>query len=146
MKAELGLTDEQSEKLRRLFSDERKASIRARADLQVKRMELHEIMMGDKVDREAALKKVAEISDLRAQLMRQHVETMLAAKGTLTPEQQKKAQALMAERWSRRGEGLRDRPGLGRGPGAWRRPGGPAAPGGGVGGPSRDVAPRPEED
>ena len=110
MKAELGLTDEQSGKLHQIFSDSRKSSIRARAELEVKRMELHEIMAADKTDREAALKKAAEISDLRAQMMRQHVETMLAAKAVLTPEQQKKMHALMAERMSHCCEGAHCRP------------------------------------
>jgi Spy/CpxP family protein refolding chaperone len=140
MKEALGLTDEQSEKLRQIFSESKKSSIRARAELQVKRMELHEIMMGEKTDREAALKKAAEISDLRGQMMRQHVETMLAAKAVLTPEQQKKAHALMAERWSHRGEGFEGHRGMGRGPG------GPGGPGGAPGGPPHEFPPEPNED
>ncbi len=148
MKAELGLTDEQSAKLHQIFTDSKKASIRARADLEVKRMELHELMMADKTDREAALKKAAEISDLRGQMMRQHIETMLAAKAVLTPEQQKKMHALMAEHMSRRGEGPQGRPGFGhrgegfRGPGG---PQGPGGPGGAPGGPPKEFAPEPDE-
>jgi len=130
VKAELGLTDEQSEKLRKLFSETHKASIRSRAELKIKRMELHELMMASTTDREAAMKKVTDISDLRAQRMRQHVESMLAAKTILTPEQQKKIHTMMADRMSRRGEGFRGRRGSGRGPG----------------GPPREFAPEPDED
>src|SRR3990172_10403109 len=53
VKAELGLTDDQSEKLRQIFTDSRKASIRTRADLQIPRMELHELMRAEKTDRDA---------------------------------------------------------------------------------------------
>ncbi|MBI4167265.1 MAG: Spy/CpxP family protein refolding chaperone [Acidobacteria bacterium] len=141
-KAELGLTDEQSDKLHQIFLDSRKASIKTRADLQIRRMELHEILGADKTDREAAMKKVQEISDLRGQMMRQHVESMLAAKSVLTPEQQKKIHAMMAERMSRRGEGFRARR-------EFR--GGPGGPGGGQGGygrldgPPRDFLPESDE-
>ena len=141
MKAELGLTDEQAGKLRQIFTESRKAGIRTRADLQIRQMELHEIMMGDKADREAAMKKVQDISDLRAQLMRSHVESMLAAKTILTPEQQKKIHAMMAERMSRHGDGFQGRPGMGRRPGEFGGPGG-----GGPGGPPREFAPEPDED
>lgn len=133
MKAELGLTDEQANKLLQIFMNSRKAGIRTRADLQIRRLELHEIMMGDKADREAAMKKVQEISDLRAQTMRSHVESMLAAKTILTPDQQKKIHAMMADRMSRRGEGFQGRRGFGRGPGGW-------------GGPPREFAPEPDDD
>jgi Spy/CpxP family protein refolding chaperone len=89
VKTELGLTDQQAEKLRQVFVDSRKASIKSRADLQVRRMELRELLRGDKPDRDAVMKKVQEISDLRAQMMRQHVDSLLATKSVLTPEQQK---------------------------------------------------------
>jgi Spy/CpxP family protein refolding chaperone len=141
MKAELGLTDEQGEKLRQIFTESRKAGIRTRADLQIRRMELHELLRADKTDRDAAMKKVQEISDLRAQQMRSHVESMLAAKTILTPEQQKKIHAMMADRMSRRGDGFQGRRGMGR------RPGGFGGPGGGSpGGPPSEFAPEPNVD
>ncbi len=149
IKAELGLTDEQAEKLRQTFTESRKAGIRTRADLQIRRMELHELLRAEKTDRDAAMKKVQEISDLRAQMMRQHVESMLAAKTILTPEQQKKIHAMMAERMSRRGEGFRHRRGFRRGPGGpggFDGPGGPDGPGGSPDGLPREFAPQPDED
>jgi len=124
VKTELGLTDQQADKLRQVYVDSRKASIRTRAELQVRRMELREMLRDDKPDREAVMKKVQEISDLRTQMMRQHVESLLAAKAVLTPEQQKKMRSFISDRRFGRGEGWPRRfqtPG-GRGPG---RPGGP---------------------
>jgi len=139
MKAELGLTDEQAEKLHQIFIDTRKANIKTRADLEIKRMELHELMRADATDRDAALKKVQEISALREQMMRQHVESMLAAKTVLTPEQQQKFRAMMAGRSSRRAEGFRGPRGLRRWQGG---PGGPGGPGG-LSGPGDAPAPQP---
>ena len=140
MKAALGLTDEQAEKLHQIFFNARKANIKTRADLEIKRMELRELMRAETTDRDAALKKVQEISALREQMMRQHVETMLAAKTVLTPEQQKKFRAMMARRFSRRAEGFRGPRGLRR----WQgRPGGSGAGPGRLGGPPDGPAPQP---
>ncbi len=140
MKAALGLTEEQAEKLRQTFMEARKAGIRTRADLQIRRMELHELLRAEKTDRDAAMKKVQEISDLRAQMMRQHIESMLTAKTILTPEQQKKIHSIMEHRRSMRGEGFRHRREFRRGPGD------PEGPGGGPGGPPPQFAPELEED
>ena len=144
MKAELGLTDEQAEKLHQISTDSRKASIRTRADLQIRRMELHEILRADKTDRDAAMKKVQEISDLQGQMMRQHVESMLAAKSVLTPEQQKKIHAMMEDRMAHRGEGFRGPRGLHRGPGGEGGPGGGPGGSGRPEGPPREFAPEPD--
>jgi Spy/CpxP family protein refolding chaperone len=138
-KTELGLTDQQAEKLRQVFVDSWKANTKSRADLQVRRMELRELLRGDKPEREAVMKKVQEISDLRAQLLRQHVDSLLAAKSVLTPEQQKKMRSLMADRGFGRSERFQRRPGFRGGPGD---PGGPGAPEG----PRMPVAPEPPED
>ena len=127
-KTELGLTDQQADKLRQSFLDSRKASIKTRADIQVRRMELHELLRDDKPDREVVMKKVQEISDLRAQMMRQHMESLLAAKTILTPEQQKKMRSFMASRGFGREGGRLRRPGFRRGPGGPGGPDGPAMP------------------
>jgi len=142
VRAELGLTDDQAEKLRQIFMDSRKANIRTRADLQIQRMELHELMRAEKTDRDAALKKVEAISALRAQMMRQRVESMLAAKTVLTPEQQKKIHSMMSDRMSRRGDESRGRRGLRH----WPRDPGPGGGPGDFGGPPRQFAPEPGDD
>jgi len=77
----------------------------------VRGIELREMLRADKPDREAVMKKVQEISDLRGQIMRQHVESLLAAKTVLTPEQQKKMRAFLEHRGrpGMRHEGFRPR-------------------------------------
>ncbi|MGD0922155.1 MAG: Spy/CpxP family protein refolding chaperone [Terriglobia bacterium] len=98
VKTELGLTDEQTDRLRQIMVDAKKNSVRTRADISVRGIELREMLRADKPDREAVMKKVQEISDLRGQIMRQHVESLLAAKTVLTPEQQKKMRAFLEHR------------------------------------------------
>jgi Spy/CpxP family protein refolding chaperone len=116
VKSALGLTDEQSAKLRQIMVEGRKAAIKTRADMQVQNIELRELLRADQPNRDAVLSKVQEISDLRGQMMKQRVESLLAAKSVLTPEQQQKIRTFMSER---RGRGE-----------AWRRDRGPAGPGG----------------
>jgi len=127
-RSELGLTDQQAEKLRQILVDSRKTGIRTRADLQVRHMELRELLRADQPNREAVMKKVQEISDLRAQMMRQHVDSLLDAKTVLTPEQQKKVRAMIAERGFGRGERRFRRPGFPGGRGDWRGPDRPPLP------------------
>lgn len=106
-KAALGLSDQQSDKLRQILVDTEKSSVKTRADLQVRGIELRELLRADKPDRDAVMKKVQEISDLRGQEVKQHMVALLSAKEVLTPEQQKKIRTFMESR----------RPGMGQGGG-----------------------------
>jgi Spy/CpxP family protein refolding chaperone len=98
VKTELGLTDQQTDRLRQIVVDAKKNTIKTRADIAVRGIELREMLRADKPDRETIMKKVQEISDLRGQIMKQHVESLLAAKTVLTPEQQKKMRAFLEHR------------------------------------------------
>jgi len=108
VKAYLNLTDPQVDRLRQVLVEAEKSAVKTRAEMAVQRIELRELLRADKPDREAAMKKVQEISNLRGELMKQHVEALLAAKSVLTPEQQKKFRTYM-EGWGgakRRQEGF----------------------------------------
>ena len=85
-----------------------KASIKTGADLAVRRIELRELLRADNPDRDAATKKVQEISNLRGELIKLRVEAMIAAKKVLTPEQQKKIRAFreMRREEARRRRGM----------------------------------------
>ena len=58
----LGVTPEQAQKIRTQTFDFRKTQIRNRAELQVKRLELHELLSVDNPDRAAIDNKLQEIS------------------------------------------------------------------------------------
>lgn len=116
VKSALGLTDEQTAKLREIMVDGRKSAIKTRADLEIQNLELRELLRADQPNHDAVLRKVQEISDLRGQMMKQRVESLLAAKSVLTPEQQQKIRQFKSEHRGRRA--------------AWRRERGQAGPGG----------------
>ncbi len=98
VRAELSLTDEQVGRLHKLAVDSEKSSIKTRADLQLHRIELRELLRADNPDRDAIMSKVQEVSDLRGQMAKQHIETMLSARSVLTPEQQKKLRSFREQR------------------------------------------------
>lgn len=128
-KTELGLTEQQSERLRQILVEAQKARLRTRSDLGVRGIELREMLRAEQPDRSAVLKKVQEISDLRAQAMRQNVETLLAAREVLTPEQRQKLRAFIEQRRAERGWRGERRPFGPRAPGRWFGPrGNPQVP------------------
>jgi Spy/CpxP family protein refolding chaperone len=119
VKTYLNLTDPQVDRLRQILVDTEKAGVKARADIAIRRIDLRELLRADKPDHDAVIRKVQEISDLRGQMMKNHVEALLAAKSVLTPEQQKKIRSFIEsrgafgagrERFGARREGLRTRP------------------------------------
>lgn len=105
VKTALGLTDQQADRLRQIAVDTEKSTVMTRAEIAVRSMELRELLRADKPEREAVMKKVQEISDLRGQIMKQHIESLLATKTVLTPEQQRKMRPFLEHR---------GRPGAGR--------------------------------
>jgi len=98
VRAYLGLEGPQVERLRQIVLATEKANVKARAEMELRRIDLREDLRADKPDRDEILKKVQEISDLRGGMMRHNVEAILAAKTVLSPEQQKKVFFLI-ESW-----------------------------------------------
>jgi periplasmic protein CpxP/Spy len=97
LREKLGITDEQVAKIRQQSSDFRKEQIRSRADLQVKRIDLHELLAADKPDRAAIDKKLQEISATQLARERAMVDFHFAMRDVLTPEQRAKLKQLGEE-------------------------------------------------
>lgn len=113
LRAELGLSADQTAQIQKIRSEARKQAIRQRADLAVARLELRELMTAPTVDQKAVAAKVKEISDLQAASLKARTDEHLAMRRVLTPEQQEKMRQLVRERWRergpRRGRGWRQR-------------------------------------
>ena len=128
VKAALNLTETQTSGLRELAVETEKATVKKEADVEVRGIELREMLRADQPDHDAVVKKIEEVSALRADLMKQRIEALLKAKSILTPEQQKKIRTFIEERGAG-GPGIM-RPGAGFGmrPNERRVPRGAAAP------------------
>jgi periplasmic protein CpxP/Spy len=105
IKSALGLTDQQVDRLRNIVVETEKTSVKNRAEIEVRGIELRELLRADNSDRDAVMKKVQEISGLRGEMMQRHVAALLDAKAVLTPEQQKKVRTFVESRMETRGLG-----------------------------------------
>jgi hypothetical protein len=101
----LGLANPQVERLRQILVETEKGNVKTRAEIEVRGIDLREALRADKPDRDAILKQVREISDLRGEIMKHEVEAILAAKAVLSPEQQRRLFSLLENRH----EGRRER-------------------------------------
>lgn len=92
--ARLDLTDAQRERMRALHVAHRRKAIQAKADLQLARLDLHQMMQQDKPQKAAIDAQIDRIARLRADLHKSRVATHLEAHALLTPEQQKQLREL----------------------------------------------------
>jgi Spy/CpxP family protein refolding chaperone len=112
--------------LHKIGVDAQKASVETRADMELRHIELHELLRADNPDHDAIMQKLDEVNALEGKTQKQRVETMLSARSVLTPEQLKKIKTFLENR------------GFGGGPGSghmMERRGGPGRPTGHAGGP-----------
>jgi len=135
----LGLTDEQVGRLHTISVDAQKASVQTRADVELRHIELRELLRADNHDQNAIMQKLDEVNALRGKMEKQRVQTMLSARSVLTPEQIKKVKTFMENRGA--GGGPEREHGTERRGGPGRPPGHPGGPGGAPGGPT----PKPQE-
>jgi Spy/CpxP family protein refolding chaperone len=126
IREKVGITAEQAAKIRQDETEFRKAGIRDRADLQVKRIDLENLLSAEKPDRAAIDSKLQEISTARLTLEKSSVHFRLTMREAITPAQREKLHELMRERG--RGEGGPGRPGGPRGEGRRNQQGPAPAP------------------
>jgi len=127
IREKLGLTPEQAAQIRQQASDFRKTEIRGRADMQVKRIDLRDLLAADKPDRAAIDAKLQEISSARLALDKSAIDYRLNSRDALTPAQRDKLRQLMQDRRQQDG-GAGARAMRGPRPGAQRNSGTPPAP------------------
>lgn len=112
IRQQVGITDEQAATIRNQDADFRKTEIRGRADLEVKRIDLKDLLAADKPDRTAINTKLQEISAAHLSLQKSAIDYRLTMRDAITPAQREKLRQLMRDRWQR---DSRDRPGAGPG-------------------------------
>lgn len=131
VRAELGLTDTQKADLQKAMESNRRDRLRKTTDLKIAGLDLKSLLRAEKVDEKAVAAKLAEVQAAQGALLKLRVDTALAMKRILTPEQQKKIGQLRAARGMHRmGERMKMRGmgagmGMGRGERRMLRPGRP---------------------
>lgn len=109
----IGMTPEQAQKIRTETFDFRKAEIRNRADVQVKQLELRQLLSAETPDRSAINSKLEEISAARLAHAEAAINFHLDMRAALTPDQKLKLHEMQRQFFQHRfapdGEG--DKPG-----------------------------------
>jgi Spy/CpxP family protein refolding chaperone len=103
VRQQLGITAEQAATIRQQESDFRKTEIRGRADLEVKRIDLKDLLEADKPDRAAIDSKLGEISVAQLALQKSAIGFRLTMRDAISPAQREKLRQWMSDR--RRGGG-----------------------------------------
>src|SRR5580658_277153 len=114
IRQQVGITDEQAATIRKQEADFRKTEIRGRADLEVKRIDLKDLLAADKPDRAAINAKLQEISAAQLSLQKSAIDYRLTMRDAITPAQREKLRQLMRDRWQREGRGRPGADGPGR--------------------------------
>jgi Spy/CpxP family protein refolding chaperone len=110
IRQQIGVSAEQAAKIRQQESDFRKTEIRNRADLEIKRMDLRDLLAADKPDRSAIDSKLQEISAAQLTAEKAAVGHRLDMREALTPAQRQKLEQWMRQRREpERGNDGRDR-------------------------------------
>jgi Spy/CpxP family protein refolding chaperone len=97
IKAELGLTDVQRADIRKARENARRERLRKSTDLKIANLDLKSLLRAEKVDEKAIATKLAEAQAAQGALLKLRVDTALAMKRILTPEQQKKLEEIRGE-------------------------------------------------
>ena len=88
---ELDLSKEQQEKIADLREKQAYRAIRLRADLQTARLDLRRMMRAERTDRLAINRQIDRLAQMRAEMAKARVGTMLDIRGLLSPEQRERA-------------------------------------------------------
>ncbi len=89
----LGLDEKQKEAIKEINSNVMKSTIKKRADIEITRIELKDILDRETVDLGAAEAAVKKTETLMAEIHLMHIKAMEEIKSKLTPEQRKKFKA-----------------------------------------------------
>jgi len=91
----LGLDEKQKEAVKAIQNKEMKAMIQKRANRQIAKVELREILAKDPVDMKAVEAKLKQIEGIETDMRLAHIRTMEDVKELLTPDQKKKMREMI---------------------------------------------------
>ncbi|MDA8162786.1 MAG: Spy/CpxP family protein refolding chaperone [Desulfobacteraceae bacterium] len=86
----LGLNEQQKKSIREAGDELLKESIRKRADIQIARIELKELLQNDNVDMAAVKAKLKQIASLQTDIRLSRIKAIEQAKAEMTPKQRMK--------------------------------------------------------
>jgi len=114
---ELGLSEQQTDKIKSISIESQKKTIRAKAELEVLELELTELLDQDKPDLKKIDATIDKIGSRRTEMQKENIHSMIEMKGVLTSEQLEKLEQMK----SQRGKSRQNCPHVGQGMGQGQR-------------------------
>jgi Spy/CpxP family protein refolding chaperone len=111
---EIGMTDEQSVALRKLFTESQAEMKESREKMEKLALQQADLLSQDAPDEAAVIKVVEQLGELRLQFAKHRIHQLLAAQKILTPEQRTKLREQMKSRMEqlrenrKEGRGMRE--------------------------------------
>ena len=102
---DIGLSEEQVDKLNDFAITTEKKMIKIRADIELKQIDLHEILDQDKPDEKKAISLVKEIMNLKTETRILKIKQMISIKETLTIEQMDKFEEFKRDHHKKKAHG-----------------------------------------
>ena len=93
----MSLSQADRDQIRKWMVETRKAVIPLRAELDLAKTELYELMTADKIQEETLMKAIDKVAFSEAAVRKRQLSTFLKVRGLLTPEQRKALQAGMEQ-------------------------------------------------
>ena len=113
VKDEIGLTQEQTNKIEKMEGIYQESAIRKQADIKIQELKFHSYLRGDQIDRSKMEKMIRTIAKMRTDSIIDHINFLLDLRDTLTPEQIAKIEDIKKQRMHKmmrhRKTGRRDR-------------------------------------
>ena len=107
LQKELGLSEDQAQKMRRLRMEYEKETIRKHAGVRVAGLELQDLLSQKNAGLPQIEKKAQELTSLRGDLTLLRIRSLMKAKESLSDEQFAKFKQIVSARVSHRWEGMR---------------------------------------
>lgn len=98
MPDDLNLTKDQTDKMKKIRNTARKQNIPLKGDIQLKQMELQELMAMDSPDKNTIALKVKEIDALRTQVKLNKMNARIDCRNVLTKDQKDKIEQMRTQR------------------------------------------------
>lgn len=98
MPDDLNLTKDQTDKMKKIRNTARKQNIPIKGDIQLKQMELQDLMAMDSPDKNAIAVKVKEIDALRTQIKLNKMNARIDCRNVLTKDQKDKIEQMRTQR------------------------------------------------
>jgi Spy/CpxP family protein refolding chaperone len=97
MPDDLNITKEQTDKIKKIRSAAKKLNIPLHSDIQLKQMELKDLMDADSPDKNAVTAKVKEIEALRTQIKINRMNARIDCRNVFTKEQREKMEQMRSQ-------------------------------------------------